>query len=487
MEGAGDGADRNVALSYEMPRWLAIASGCVDYRQIRSPVIDMTEIDNDVSVQEGEENVLPNLGAVLAKIDRETEILHIKGDVPTNDQWEVLGQHFTGVRFLFVATGWDENWIDEKFPLNWPLELLMIADAISERISTPVILEGRVKHLVLYFTHGLRFEGPSFDELMKNAEPVDFLPADEGESPSGGQARSEHEAATGAAVQAKDEPTNLPSVESNQNHDGITIFSFPHEWAKWFQATYANKTVRFSPNLPPPENHTPPIHLRTLSVLGNDALQQLTYLAMARFHLLAAVESLTVCSATGNDLDVVPGSLVLEYLPLLPRLRNLTVTFGAATYDELLKATTRNGKPSSHLRAAIPQGVEILRLRGPASMAAGGGLDEFAAALKAEEKNDGGSRGKREEDGSKKEWKPFLPRLKRLALLMDLPDSDEPDDKAPLAQLHAAHAACQRVLDAAASRGVAIERFEEPWVEDSAILFRPVDERWETVAAAAAV
>ncbi|KAL2193091.1 hypothetical protein P885DRAFT_72433 [Corynascus similis CBS 632.67] len=417
----------------------------------------MTEIDNDVSVQEGDENVLPNLGAVLAKIDRETEILHIKGDVPTNDQWEVLGQHFTGVRFLFVATGWDENWIDEKFPLNWPLELLMIADAISERISTPVILEGRVKHLVLYFTHGLRFEGPSFEELMKNAKPVDFLPADEGE------------------------------IESNQNHDGITIFSFPHEWAKWFQATYANKTVQFSPNLPPPENHTPPIHLRTLSVLGNDALQQLTYLAMAHFPLLAAVESLTVCSATGNDLDVVPGSLVLEYLPLLPRLRNLTVTFGAATYDELLKATTRNGKPSSHLRAAIPQGVEILRLRGPASVAAGGGLDEFAAALKAEEKNDGGSRGKREEDGSKKERKLFLPRLKHLALLMDLPDSDEPDDKAPLAQLHAAHAACQRVLDAATSRGVAIERFEEPWVEDSAILFRPVDERWETVAAAAAV
>ncbi|KAK4247899.1 hypothetical protein C7999DRAFT_14124 [Corynascus novoguineensis] len=425
----------------------------------------MTEIDNDVSVREGKGNVVPNLGAVLAKIDRETGILHIKGDVPTNDQWELLGQHFTGVRFLFVATGWDENWIDDKFPLNWPLELLMIADAISERISTPVILEGRVKHLVLYFTYGLRFEGPSFEELMKNAKPVNFLPADEGESPSGGQARSEPEAATGASVQAKDEPTNSPSAESNQNADGITILSFPHEWAKWFQATYANKTVRFSPNLPPPENHTPPIRLRTLSILGNDALQQLTYLALAHFPLLAAVESLTICSATGNDLDVVPGSLVLEYLPLLPRLRNLTVTFDDATYAELLKATTRNGKPSSHLRAAIPQGVETLRLRGPASMAAGE---------------------KREKDGSKKKGKLFLPRLKRLALLMDLPDSDERDDKAPLAQLHAAHAACQRVLDAAAKRGVAVERFEEPWVEDSAILFRPVDERWESAAATAA-
>ncbi|KAK3296673.1 uncharacterized protein B0H64DRAFT_320885 [Chaetomium fimeti] len=355
------------------------------------------------------------LQAVMAEIDRETEVLHIKGDVPTNDEWEALGQHFTKLRFLKVATGWDEDWTDAKFPLNWPLELLIIADAIAERITTPAIMEGRINHLVLLFACGLRFEGPLVEDLLKDAEPtyVDFS----------------YDANSAA-------PTHT-----------MEIYSIPGEWARWLQDNHGEST-----SLSRDHGDSPPSAMKTLDILGNDAFQMLAYVASAKFHLLTSLENLTLYSTSDDDLPLTNPSTFLTLLPSLTLLKQLKITLGSPLYARILQST--RGEP--FLGAVIPANIETLRLRGPVSATAH--LDEFAAAFGHAN---------------------FLPNLKRISLLFDLPDESSEHRKEPsLEQLRAAHKACRKVLDAATARGVVVETFEEPWVECYARLFREVDNRW---------
>ncbi|KAK4034291.1 hypothetical protein C8A01DRAFT_18881 [Parachaetomium inaequale] len=378
-----------------------------------------------------------SLQAVIAEVDPKTEILHITGDVPTNDEWEALGQHFTGVRFLNVATGWDENWIDDKFPLNWPIELLIIADAISERISTPAIMEGRIKHLILFFTCGLRFEGPSVKELIKDAEVIFTIPRKKAPD---AETQAEGALSEGAVSQAEEnQPADSDSAtKSAPESDVIKVTS------------YADRDITFSPD----RGDAPPSEMKTLEILGNDALEMLTYIALAKFHLLTSLESLTLLSSHGNDLRHVPATLFPCFLPALDELKHFKLTLGSDVHAKILDVILGN-KPYLHM--ILPPNIETLRFRGPVSMTSH--MDTLAAAFA--------------DDAA------FLPRLKRISLLLDLPEkASEHPKEASLEQLRAAHAACKRVLDAAAGRGVVVEAFKEPWVEEHEGLFRAVDNRW---------
>ena len=439
----------DAALRFESPAWLAIALGCGSHRQQQTPVIDTTKLDDSDS-QDGE-----TLQAVMARIDPKTEVLHLMGAVPTNDQWEALGQHFTNVRFLQVESGWEEDWVDAEFPLHWPLELLMIVDAGGERVTTPAILEGRIKHLVLFYTCGLRFEGPVIDDLMKDAELLKFIPRqkttpDAAESENPGAADAAH-ATNGAPQPQVEEPaTTAPPELKDTEPDGLKVYSVPHEWHKWIYDKYAKQDLVLSLE---PKEGDPPSAMESLQILGNDALQMFSYMALANFHLLYSLSSLTLDSPSSNDLTHIPPNIPLIALPELQRLKHLKLTLGSPVYATLLEIF--DNEPFLH--AVLPPNIETLHLRGSVAMAPH--LDAFAAAFEHAE---------------------FLPNLKRICLVLDRPDKDSESQKeASLEELRAAHKACKKVLNAAsAARGAVVEEWTEPWVEEHSGLFHDVDDRW---------
>jgi hypothetical protein len=290
----------------------------------------------------------------------------------------------------------------------------------------------------LFFTAGPRFEEPTNKELMKDAEPVNvFYPPKKEED-------------------SKDQAANRDSPEAEPN--GIKVFSIPHEWQKWIFDRYAGKKLTFSSD----PGDAPPSAMRSLQILGNDALQMFTYIGLAKSHLLLALSSLTIYSPSKYDLTHVPGNICLAMLPALEHLQTFKLTLGGEMYALLLDEVADN-KPFLH--ACIPPNIEALHFRGPVSMAPH--VDEFVAAF---------------------EYDKFLPRLKRISFVLDLPEKKSDSAKeVPLEQLRAAHQACQKVLDAAkAKRGAVVEMFREPWVEKNQRLFSEVDSRWavldETVA-----
>ncbi|KAH6641877.1 hypothetical protein F5144DRAFT_643633 [Chaetomium tenue] len=366
------------------------------------------------------EDAALTLQDAMAVIDRETDILHITGDVPSNGEWEALGQHFTKVRFLKVATGFNEDWIDAKFPLNWPLDLLIIADAAGDRITTPAIMEGRINHLVLLFAHGLRFEGPLTEDLMKDAKPMSMIPT--------GQLQFNYDSKwlkeKYLLVSSEDEEKDDEDEEKEEDADDA-LFSLER-------------------------GDDPPSCMKYLDILGNDALEMLTYMALAKFHLLASLESLIIYSSD-TDLPLVP-FFFFSFLRKLIHLKHVKLTLESAIYAKISESI----HPEPFLHLIHPPSIETLWLRGPVSAASE--MDEFAADLA---------------DPS------FLPNLKLLSLRLDLPDaSSEHRHQASPEQLRAARVACKKVLDVAATRGIAVKPFEEPWAVIYPTLFIDVDPRW---------
>ncbi len=405
----------DTALRLESPTWLAIASGCERHRQAQSPVIDMTKVAEEGGLQD-----------VLAQVDSKAEILHLVGAVPSNDQWEDLGRHFTNLRFLNIGTGWNEDWNDGKFPLNWPLELLLISDSGGERVTTPAIMEGRITHLILFYACEMRFDGPVTKELMKDAEQLHFIP---------------HKR------KAPDSEAETPKPEG-EKPTGVQVFSVPHEFHRWVYDNYAGQNIVLSTD----DKSDPPSAMKSLQILGNDALQMFTFMALAKFRLVGSLESLALDSQGKTDLLHLPPGLFLAVLPGLLGLEHFKLTLGSHVYAALLDAA--EGQPFLH--AALPANIETLHFRGPVSMVPH--LDEFAAAFGSDD---------------------FLPRLRLISFVLDQSDRSSISPTEPsLEQLRAAHVACKKVWDAAAERGIGVEEFREPWVEEHSGLFKAVDNRW---------
>ncbi len=91
----------------------------------------------------------------------------IAGACPRSEQWDTIASHFTNVTKLYLDSGFEEDWHDSRFPENWELDMLVVGSAGSEVVQTPIITEGRVRHLALALTTGLRFEGPTTEELVE--------------------------------------------------------------------------------------------------------------------------------------------------------------------------------------------------------------------------------------------------------------------------------------------------------------------------------
>ncbi|KAK4140177.1 uncharacterized protein C8A04DRAFT_15167 [Dichotomopilus funicola] len=395
-----------------------------------------------------------------------TSILEIRGDMPCNEEWEILSQHFPAVRYLSVAAGFEERWTDGKFPLNWPLELLVVSDAGAERVATPAILEGRVRNLVLCYTCGLRFEGPSTKELMKDAENIGTIPRRRSDASAASKAGNENDVdkddgSQNSETKEGDAAAETPSSSEEEEQDGgIKITSVPHEWSKYLNTKYEGKSISF-PRDPPPG--APPSQMTSLSVLGNDCLETFTAMAMAHPHLLHGLQSLTLYAASQWDLLHVPTVIFPAALQSLDGLKELKLTLGSAMHARLVPG---NG---NYLHWMLPPGLEKLSIQGPVSMIPQ--LNALANAFESAE---------------------FLPNLKSISLVLDLPESKDPlenddgEDEAEnkkekqfAEQLAEAHAACKKVLDVAvAKRGAVVEGHEQPWSELFPALFKKVDKRW---------
>jgi hypothetical protein len=282
-------------------------------------------------------------------------------------------------------------------------------------------MQGRIKHVVLLFTAGLRFEGPVTKDLMKDAEPFHVIPVKQ----------------------------TVPGAEQPQV-EGIKLYSVPVEWHHWWHDKYSQDgTISLAPQAP---QGSPPSAMKHLSILGNDALEVLTGIAATKFYLLASLDSLTLYSASKNDLLHIQPSVFLTLFPHLANLTTLKLTLGSSMYARLI------GKVGNDrfLPALFPPNIQTLHFRGPESMVPD--LDKFAAAFASEG---------------------FLPQLKRISLILDLADDDSDGPfELSLEELTAAHAACRKVLDAAAKRGVVVDKFREPWIEAHQRLFWGVDDRW---------
>lgn len=84
-----------------------------------------------------------------------------------------MSEHFNGVQNLEMNTDFNEELNDGKIPVHWPVERLLISSACAEGFCSPFVLEGRVKHLILLLTSGLRFEGPTTANLCRaNKEAI---------------------------------------------------------------------------------------------------------------------------------------------------------------------------------------------------------------------------------------------------------------------------------------------------------------------------
>jgi hypothetical protein len=103
----------------------------------------------------------------LQKIPKGIQTLQIKKDTPSNTEWSLLGNHFTGIKNLEMNSGFNEELNDEIMPLHWPLERLLVSSACAEVVRNRFVIEGKVKHLILLLTSGLQFEGPTTVELRR--------------------------------------------------------------------------------------------------------------------------------------------------------------------------------------------------------------------------------------------------------------------------------------------------------------------------------
>lgn len=356
-------------------------------------------------------------------MDPGVEILRIQGACPTDAEWQVLGEHFTRVKNLFVDCGFCEEWYDQTFPLHWPLELLVIASACGHLVSTPAVIEGRISNLVLLYTSELGFQ--------------DVVPY------TGGTAKSRPD-------EDYMESTAKELVHTVRETDALTI-TMPRiglEWCDWKVEKHEGTTLALHTGPPPGLR---PSRLKSLSIIENNAVTQFGMLAVASFHVVAGLESLTIRSTTGNDDIPQRDELFSQLLPYLYELKNLTLTLAQST----------RGGPVGHYRdlwQRLPPNLEILCFRGP--MALGSGVDGWVEALGNPD---------------------FLPRLKRLVFVLDLPFTDSGDHEAigtaTVEDLKTAKLACLRVQHAAENRGVVVEDFKDSW-SICAYRFKEVDERW---------
>ncbi|KAF4310699.1 hypothetical protein GTA08_BOTSDO13737 [Botryosphaeria dothidea] len=427
----------------------------------------------------------------LKDAPRDAERLSLEKEIPSDAHWDLLSNHFTSIKHLSMDSGWNEELNDEKIPLHWPLEKLTVSSSCGEVCKSPWILDGRVPHLVLNYTAGLRFEGPTTTELIR---------------------------ANADARAAAEPPAPAPS-------GGVTLTWVPDLVNDWMAEKYASND-----NPPLDDAAAPQPRLQTLEIVHNDARDTLFRYALARPRALAALTTLSLVARSQHDLHHAPPHVLEDLLPQLAALRTLVLVLGDHYRDR--------GQLPAFFRC-FPPGLRVLRFRGSVSLARSGevvgrwagafgdgaflpGLERLSFVLdledgegerraveeweeahpegyqSAEKKGGAGedeSSSEEEEDddeGSKEaagEEKPTrksgdeaegTPEVAEIEAAPAEPATCAAPPKVSDEDLARAKRACERVCRAAESRGVRVEPFMGEWNEEFTNLKRgPVDERWE--------
>ncbi|PLN86959.1 hypothetical protein BDW42DRAFT_182319 [Aspergillus taichungensis] len=357
----------------------------------------------------------------LKTIPQDTGCLRIAEDTPSSVEWSLLSKHFTNVRDLELRTGFNEELTDEGIPAHWQLKRLLISDACAEVFRTPFVLEGKVETLVLLGTSGLRFEGPTSEELYRTHE----------EAISRGDKEPEHIAVKeGSPDERKIEITWLPNLvldEMNNSHAGTRATQLP--------TSQDNQSLQCLPQ----EVQS---SMAQLEIIENDAIDTFNRMTMALPHVVDKLVTLNIRSTHALDFYFTTEELFISTLSQLSKLQTLVLSVGEVFENE-------DTLPNLH--ASIPSGITTLRFRGPASLV------------------------------RSKQWSTWA---ESFAFVLDLhyealDDSwrkNEPA-RAPNELLEEAQDACEQLYHAVTKRGVSIERFHDKWCEHWPLL-KQVDDRW---------
>ncbi|KAE9392434.1 hypothetical protein BT96DRAFT_944665 [Gymnopus androsaceus JB14] len=232
------------------------------------------------------------LPAQLATAPRETTHVNLETDIPSDSDWALLSSHFTSVTHLYMDSGWNERVGDAGIPLHWPLEKITIGSACADVCTSPWIIEGRAKHLVLYYTAGLRFEGPTTEELIKaNREAIE---------------RGEKEA---------------------YKVGNLTINYVPDLARDWLREKFEKE--KNERNVKEEDtSRVPYVPLRTLEIIENDVHDTLLRYVLAHPSLVDPVETLNLVAPGPNDLELGPENVLHGILPQLKALNTLVLTVG---------------------------------------------------------------------------------------------------------------------------------------------------------------
>lgn len=370
-------------------------------------------------------NRLGDLQAQLQSIPRDTRYLRIDDDTPSDAEWALLGTHFTAVENLELDSGFEEMLNDREIPSHWPLQRLELRSATSELVQTPFVRQGRLSHLSLLLTCGLRFMGPTSEELErlhkediergdKKAEYVKF-----------------HE---GTPEEREVEITFLPSLVADHMD-------------KYYCGPDAKKD---------PENEPPagPINLKTLEIYENDAIDTFCRMTMALPHIVSNLDTLRIRSTSGLDFQYLTEEPFRDILPTLDTLKTLNLSVGEVFQDPSYLPT---------IHKVLPPNLTTLYFRGPTSLCQSGNWSDWLKSFDSED---------------------FLPQLQKMAFVLDLHYEAQPAEswgrrpKRPSDEvLLQAREACDRLCEIARKRGISI--VDLPVEHDNmSHLFEPVDARW---------
>ncbi|OBT96453.2 hypothetical protein VE01_05637 [Pseudogymnoascus verrucosus] len=234
----------------------------------------------------------------LQNARKDIQSLKIDDDTPSDTEWRLISDHFSDVQNLEMEADFNEELNDGPIPTNWPLERLLVSSSCGERFRSPVILEGRVKHLILLLTSGLRFEGPTSNELSSaNKEAIE---------------RGEAEA-------------NYITVrEGTPEEHKVEIVSLPSLAFDWLKDKYTNPGRSSDPETPVPEL----VYMEILEILENDALDTFTRMTLALPYIVGNLKTLNLRSSNGHDFQLTPKEMFHEILPQLTELKTFVFTVG---------------------------------------------------------------------------------------------------------------------------------------------------------------
>lgn len=370
----------------------------------------------------------------LRQIPKDIQALKIEEDPPSDLEWKVLGDHFSQIKELEMDSGFQEDLNDKHMPLHWPIERLLISSACGEVFQSRFITEGKIKHLILLLTSGLRFEGPTSDELKQ-----DYHKAIE---------RKEKEPRFAGRIQI----INIPELVSEWMNDHYSKMQEMYENAgSGCREILDRQKMKSEPQKMFRKEVS--VNLEKLEILENDAIDAFDRMALALPHVVEGLSTLNIRSTHGLDFHFTNEKLFPLYLCQLERLRTLVLSVGDVfTLDSLLPEIYQN----------FPPNLTTLRFRGPVSLAKS---DQWSNWIKSFASSD------------------YLPNLKTLSFVLDLNYEYREDEKRKRPTdvsdeaLRDARSACEELYTVARCRGITIEPFCDKWSEWST-LFKQVDERW---------